>query len=133
MDSTKNAYNQYLRTAVFTATKEKLLLMLYDGLVNALKQAIQAIEGKNIPKAHVNLMKSQEIITELMGTLNMEYEISDNLYQLYDYYKRRLIAANFRKDPAIIEEVLGMVVKLRSAWAAAEKQLRTGGDHAYEA
>ena len=107
--------------------------MLYDGLVTALKQAIPACEQKQVQKAHDDLMKAQEIITQLMATLNMEYEIAGNLYQLYDYYTRRLIQANLKKDPAIVEEVLGMVLKLRSAWATAEKELRSGNRHDGEA
>lgn len=121
----ENAYSQYRTTAATTARPPKLLLMLYDGLVLALKQAQRALEQQDLSNTHGFLMKGQNIITELMSTLKMEYEISLNLYRLYDYLRQRLITANTKKDPAIIEEVLGMVKELRAAWAAAAEQAPT--------
>jgi flagellar protein FliS len=128
-----NAYNQYRTIAVTTASPEKLLLMLYDGLVIDLKQAKQAIEQRDPATAHTYLIKGQDIITELMRTLNMKYEVSANLYRLYDYLRRRLIRANVKKDAAIIEEVLKIVTGLRATWAAAAAQVLVGDDHAREA
>jgi flagellar protein FliS len=127
------AYNQYRRVTTTTARGEKLLLMLYDGLIIDLKQAKQAIEQKDPATAHTFLMKSQEIIAELMRTLRMEYEISGNLSKLYDYLLRRLAKANIRKDAAIVEEALQIVTGLRSAWAAAAAQVLAGGNHARQA
>ena len=129
----ENAYNQYRKTAIMTASGEKLLLMLYDRLVTNLKQAIQAIERKDTPHAHAFLMKGQNIIAELMRTLKMEYEISSNLYRLYDYMRRRLIKANIKKDPAIVEEVLGIVSGMRDAWAAAAAEVQAGENYANRA
>ena len=68
-----NAYNQYRKIAVTTARPEKLLIMLYDGLVIDLKQAKQAIERHDPATAHTYLLKGQNIITQLMATLKMEY------------------------------------------------------------
>jgi flagellar protein FliS len=118
-----NAYSQYRNTAIFTANPERLLLMLYDGLVQFLRQARQAVEQKDIAGANSNLIKSQNIINELMNTLNMDYDISADLYQLYDYLNRRLIEANVKKDTGIIDEVLGLVADLRTTWAEANHQV----------
>jgi flagellar protein FliS len=125
-----NAYNQYRQVAVTTARPEKLLLMLYDGLVTSLKKAKLAIEQHDPATAHAYLMKGQDIITELMSTLKMNYEISANLYRLYDYMRRRLITANIRKDAAIVVEILGMATGLRASWAIAAEKVQAGEDHA---
>lgn len=117
-----NPYNQYRATAVQTARPGKLLLMLYDGLVLSLKQAKQCIEEGVASEAHHHLIKAQEIVTELMCTLNMDYEIAHNLYQLYDYFKSRLIQANISKNAGIVEEVLSFVKELRDAWEEVVKQ-----------
>lgn len=117
-----NLYDQYKATAVQTAKPGKLLLMLYDGLLLALKQAKQNIEDGALSEAHRQLIKAQDIVTELMCTLNMEYDIAKNLYQLYDYFKRRLIEANVRKDAGIVEEVLSFIKELRDAWEVAVRQ-----------
>ncbi len=128
-----NAYDQYRKIAVLTARPEKLLLMLYDGLVIDLIKAKQAIGQHDPATAHTYLIKGQDILTELIRTLNMKYEISTNLYQLYDYLRQRLIRANVKKDAAIIEEVLKIVTGLRATWADAAEQVLVGDDHAREA
>jgi flagellar protein FliS len=125
MSSQMNAYNQYRTTAISTASPEKLLLMLYDGLTLSLKQAKLEIDRGDVQAIHNSLIKGQNIISELICTLNSDYEISANLSQLYDYMKWRLIAANLKKDSAIIDEVLGLVSELRSVWAKAMNQLTT--------
>ncbi len=128
-----NAYDQYRKIAVLTARPEKLLLMLYDGLVIDLIKAKQAIGQHDPATAHTYLIKGQDILTELIRTLNMKYEISTNLYQLYDYLRQRLIRANVKKDAALIEEVLKIVTGLRATWADAAEQVLVGDDHAGEA
>jgi flagellar protein FliS len=121
-----NAYNQYRQIAVTTARPEKLLLMLYDGLTNFLKQAQEANQLQDHLTTHAFLMKSQAIIIELQRTLRMEYEISISLYRLYDYLYRRLVTANAHQDEAapILEESLGIVSRLRDAWYAAAAKLQ---------
>jgi flagellar protein FliS len=122
--SKMNPYNQYRMTSIQTAGPGKLLIMLYDGLMVFLKQAKQAIEEKNLEQAHTCLVKSQDIITELMSTLNMDYELSDSLYKLYDYQRQQLIRANLEKDSAVIDEVIGFITELRQTWAQAVEQTK---------
>lgn len=116
-----NPYQQYQQNTVNTSTPQELTLMLYNGLVRFLKLAHQGIEEKNIEKANNNIIKSQNIITEFMSTLNMQYEISDGLYLLYDYMNRRLLEANIKKDKSIVEEVIANAEDLRETWAQAMK------------
>jgi len=112
-------YDQYRKTTVETLSPAKLLLMLYDGALNSLRNAQKAIEEKDISQAHIQLIKAQDIIAELMATLNMEVPISRQLYALYDYIQRRLIEANINKDIAIIDEAYQFISELRDAFAQA--------------
>ncbi|MDA8233939.1 MAG: flagellar export chaperone FliS [Clostridia bacterium] len=114
-----NPYAQYKQTAVQTASPEKLLLMLYDGAIKFLNQAKVAMDTRNIEESNKYIIKTQDIISELIVTLNMEYEISHNLHGIYDYLNRRLIQANIKKDPEILEEVLNHITELRQTWAEA--------------
>ncbi|MFZ7944692.1 flagellar export chaperone FliS [Neobacillus sp. 19] len=118
----QNPQEVYLRNQVNTARPEDLTLMLYNGAIKFLNQAKMAIEKKDIPKANSSLVKTQDIITELMTTLNMDYEISKSLVSLYDYMKNRLIEANIAKDVAAIVEIESMLLELRNTWAMAMKQ-----------
>jgi len=116
---------EYKKTAVETSTPEKLLLMLYEGAISFLKEAIAAAEGKDYPAVNERLQRVQAIVGELMATLNPNYEVSRQLMTLYDYFLRRLIEANVKKDQAIMEEVLGMLSELKGVWEEAARKARS--------
>jgi len=116
-----NAYNQYKENSIFTASPEELTLMLYNGLVKFIMRGIDSIEKKNIQEANTNIIKAQNIVSEFMNTLDMNYEISGSLSSIYDYMLSRLIDANVAKDKDILEEVLGFAKVLRDTWEQAMK------------
>lgn len=118
MQSNKAAA-QYLENAINTATPQELTLMLYDGTVKFINQAILFINENNVPKAHHAIVRAQNIIVELISTLNMDYEIAHQLNYMYDYIYRRLIQANVSKDNEILKEVLSLVSELRDTWVEA--------------
>ena len=91
------------------AKPEELTLMLYNGAIKFLQQAKMAIENKDLAKANSLILKTQDIITELMITRNTDYEVSISLHALYDYMKQRLIEANMAKDITVLEEVNDML------------------------
>lgn len=116
-----NPYQQYQQNSVKSASKGELTLFLYDGAVKFIKQGIMFIEENKIQDVHNVVMKAQEIIIHLSETLDMEYEISGNLYSLYEYIIRRLVEANIKKDKLILGEALGLVSELRDTWKEALK------------
>jgi flagellar protein FliS len=98
--------------------------MLYDAALRFLAQARAALEGdqndwRRFEVINRNLQKAQNIIAELQGTLNHEAggEVAANLDRVYDYYNRRLLEANFKKDVAPVVEVEGLLGELRDGWA----------------
>lgn len=115
------AYNQYKENSIFTAGPEELTLMLYNGLVRFIMQAQLAVDENNIEKANSSIIRAQDIINEFKATLDMKYEISERLLQLYDYMLSRLVDANISKDREILDEVLGLAKELRNTWAQAMK------------
>ena len=114
-----NAYNVYKNNQVNTASKSKLVIMLYDGAIKNLTLAEMAIENKELEKVNTYLLKAQDIIAEFMSTLNFEAggEVANNLYQLYEYCFNKLIRANIDKDIEAIVEVRKYMQELRDTWA----------------
>ena len=114
----QTAYKQYKQVQVKTANREKLLIMLYQGCVKFLRLAKKSIEEENIQDANNYIIRSQDIIRELMNTLDMEKggNIASNLYQLYDFMNRQLIEANVNKDVEKIEIVEDMMLELLDSW-----------------
>jgi flagellar protein FliS len=121
---TKGYARIYRSNAVLTASPGQLVLMLYDGILQALAQTREAFRRPehDIPRLQVinqQLLKAQAILSELQGGLNFEAggEVATNLDRVYDYYKRRLCEANLRKQVAPVIEVEQLVGQLRGAWA----------------
>jgi len=119
-----NPYQKYQQQSIMTASQEELLIMLYNGCIRFIKQGIQAIEDKDVPRAHTNIVKAQDIIVEFISTLDMRYDVAKSLMSLYDYIYRRLVEANISKDAAILNEVLDLVTELRDTWVEAAKLVR---------
>lgn len=121
-----NPYSRYKEQTINTATKEELTLMLYDGCIKFINIAIASLEEDNFQLANTNIIKAENIISEFMLTLNMDIEISSNLYAIYEYLNNRLIEANIQKNKDILEEVKGFIIELRDTWKEAMKLSRMG-------
>jgi len=120
-----NPYNKVLEDKILTATKEELTLMLYEGGIKFLNQALVAMEKNDPAKTNTLLIKVQDIVREFQITLDHKYPIATQLNALYDYMHRRLIEANMRKDAEIVKEVLGMMKDFRDTWKEAMKLAKT--------
>ncbi len=118
---TMNAAAAYQDNKVLTATPAELTLMLYDGVIKFCNMAVMAIEKNDVSKAHLNIIKAENIILELKATLDFNYSISSELDVLYEYLYKRLTDANLIKDTEILEEVLNLVRELRDTWKEAMK------------
>lgn len=106
----------YKQNSVNTASPGELTLLLYNGCLKFITFAKKGIEENNIEQRNTNLIKAQNIILELMITLNMDLEVSQNLAQMYDYIHRRLVEANTKNDVEILNEVEGYVIEFRDTW-----------------
>lgn len=109
----------YQQNQITTASSQELVLLLYNGGIKFLRLAIQSIEDKKMEQAHNHMIRAQDIITELELGLNRNIEISSSLAGLYDFMKRHLIEANFKKDIAMIQDVIGLFEDFRETWKQA--------------
>lgn len=111
-----SAYAQYKNNRVLTASPAELTLMLYDGAIKFCNMAIDAVEKKNIQKAHENIVKIENIVDYLRATLDMKYPVSQDYDRIYEYLQRRLLLANIKKDKDILEEINGHLHSVRDTW-----------------
>ncbi|MBY7738399.1 flagellar export chaperone FliS [Paenibacillus polymyxa] len=114
-------YEKYKQSSVQTSTPGQLIIMLYDGAIRFVRAGLDGISSNDIAKANINLVKAQSIISELMSTLNYSYDISKNLYALYEYMNYLLIQTNIKKKIESGEEVLGYLQELRETWITVNK------------
>jgi len=127
-----NPYQQYRATKVETAGQVDLVVMLYQGAVRFIRLGVEAIDLGDHKAAHTHLLRAQDILVELLGSLNRDAggQIAVQLASVYDYCYRRLVLANVRKDTAPAREVLAIIRDLGGAWqqiAAQQRQAQAAG------
>jgi flagellar protein FliS len=120
------AGNAYRAQAVETAGPVQLVMMLYDGALGAIATAERALTSERaLDAAHRELIRAQDIVTELMLALDHDRggDIAAGLAIIYDYCLDRLMKANLAKDAAPLAEVTSSLSSLREAWATVATQM----------
>lgn len=117
---------QYKKTSVETASKEQILLMLYQAAIKNCKKAIESIDQKNIAKKGEYIGKLQDIIVELSNSLDFEVggDVAKELNSLYDYMMFATTQANIKIDKQPLEGVLKVLTTLYDGWTEAVKSLK---------
>ena len=118
MSTYSNYQNAYKKASVNTLDQNKLIIMLYDGAIKNANFAVQYMESGEIEKVHDSLIKTKNIVTELLATLNMDQggEIAKNLKSLYSYMFSQLVEANMEKKSEPVLAVIDLLKELRAAW-----------------
>lgn len=119
---TQNQYQQYNTSRILTASPAELTLMLYEGAIKFCNIAVIAIEHKDMEKAHVNIVKAENIIEEFRSTLDRSIPVSEDFDRVYVYLLDRLFRANIDKDTEILEEVLVHLRSMRDTWKQVMEQ-----------
>ena len=112
----QNAYAQYNNNKIMTASPAELTLMLYEGAIKFCNMAIDAVEHKDVARAHKNIVKVENIINYLRTTLDMKYAVAHDFERMYVYLHRRLIEANTKKDAEILQEINDHLRSIRDTW-----------------
>ena len=113
---------QYETQKVMAASPMELILMLYDGGLRYLAQALDAFERpddiERMNGIHENLLRAQDFITELACALDVERggELAVQLNRIYEFMLYHLAKANSGKQRQPVLEVQKMLTELRDSW-----------------
>ncbi|MDR0857992.1 MAG: flagellar export chaperone FliS [Oscillospiraceae bacterium] len=118
------ANEAYRRQKILTASPIELIVLLYDGLHKDIAIAQLSIEKKQNEMAHKKLINAQAIVNELINSLNLDYEIAQELLPLYEFLHRSLIEANSSKDAKVLTDLLEIVDDLRATWVDVAESTR---------
>ena len=130
-----NALAAYKETRIRTASQGQLIVMLYDEAIRQLNKSLELLNlnksGKQDP-ARIEvigkaIIKSRDIITELIVSLNLEQggEIAQNLFALYTWFNKELLEAHMDMNVNRIEDVKIQISELRSAWVEIAAKIST--------
>jgi flagellar protein FliS len=118
---------QYQRAQVESASPTQLVVMLYDGAIRFLSAAIDKIAAGEIEERHRNIVKAQNILAELMSTLDREKggEVAENLFRIYHYCYNLTVEANLYDDAERLHRAVASLRDLRESWAAIDRMERS--------
>lgn len=113
-----NPYRQYQKTQVTTASREKILLMLYEGAIRFTKQAQAAMKAKKIADKGKYISKATAILSELMATLDFKVggQLAVDLENLYVFMIDKLIEGNITNNIECLDHVEKLLMTLFTAW-----------------
>lgn len=118
MAAIKTAYQTYQRQGVLTASPLELVIMLYKGCIRQLNLGKLSIEEKDYQTANAAFQKAQDIVSELMFSLDFSYEISNELMRLYEYIQWKIMDINTNKASEEVDGVIEILDELKSSWVA---------------
>jgi flagellar protein FliS len=118
--------NAYRQTAVTTASREQVLIMLYEGAIKHLKKAAESCHSKDLAAKGVAVGKAHDIINELSNSLDFSVggEIAQNLERLYGFAIDQIIQGNLNNDPAKFDAARKVLENLLEGWKGAIHQLK---------
>ncbi|PWU21571.1 MAG: flagellar export chaperone FliS [Bdellovibrio sp.] len=128
-------YQKYKQTQVVSASREKILLMMYEGAIKFTKQAIRAAEEKKVPDRCTFIGRAYDIVMELNNTLDHKIggDIAKNLEQLYMFITDQYTKANINGTVEPLRNALKVLETLYEGWIGAvekmkkEESLKNGG------
>ena len=122
----------YRTNQVMTADPGTILLMLYQGAIDFLRRAQEAMERKDMAEKGLYINKTLAIVSELLASLNLEVggEVAQNLEALYLFMISHITTANVKNDPRFLTETIQMLSTLKAGWeeAIASERKRTAGE-----
>ena len=124
-----NPYRQYQKTAVTTASREKILLMLYEGAIRFVRQGAVAMQERRIADKGKYISKATAIISELMATLDFKVggQLAVDLESLYIFMIDKLIEGNIKNDLECLNHVDKLLNTLYVAWKDVIENPRADG------
>ncbi len=113
-----NAAQTYRQTQMTTIHQGDIIVLLFDTALRHLNKAKEQIAENDMPGKGISISKAIDVINGLDSSLNMEKGegLAENLHNLYFLSTTRLLQANLKKDPEIIDGVIGILNGLREAF-----------------
>ena len=116
-----NPIMQYKEQSINTMSKGEQLITLLNEALKNLHYGSLMLKDKNYATAQKCTEKSKKIFSYLSSVLDWNYEVTNDLYQLYYFFNQQIIKAEVKRDAAVLDELVPLVEKMRDTWEEAEK------------
>jgi flagellar protein FliS len=123
----------YKDNQISTADPGTILLMLYEGAIEALRQAVQHLAAGNMAEKGKCILRAHDIITQFVVSLDHDVggDLARNLEGLYSYMLDQILLGNVQNDAHSLEQVVALLSTLKAGWESAvvaqRKRVAQGG------
>src|SRR6185369_1569412 len=123
------AIRRYANTQNETASKERLMVLLFEAALRHIRRAASALESGRAADAAPGLAKAGDIVAELLATLDHSKapQLCRQLTDVYIFVADRLIAAGGSKNPTAVREAERVFAPIAEAFATAVASLGSAG------
>ena len=115
----KRQVHAYKHNEINTASRLRLIIMMYDGVIRYMEEYKKRLEAGDIAGRGIYLAKAQSVISELQQSLNKKQggEVSQNLENLYNFINGSLTQANIDGNASNVDHSITILRNLRDAWS----------------
>ncbi len=114
-----------LDSQISGATPHQLIVLLYDGAINAMKRAEIYFQSGNIARRGEMISRAINIIDNgLRAGLDHDKggKIAEELESLYEYISRTLLEANLNKSGEKLPHLIALMTGMSETWQAITPQ-----------
>jgi flagellar protein FliS len=111
----------YKQNQITTADPGTILILLYQGAIDALKRAAEHLAAGNACEKGKYILQANDIITQFIQSLDHDIggEMARNLEGLYRYMLDQILLANVNNDPEPLHSIVALLTTLKEGWEAA--------------
>lgn len=107
---------------VAQANRSELVVIIYELLLDSMEEAEECYTSGDKEQGSAKIRKAQAYLQELKGSLDHQYELSSQLYQLYRYVNEQLLATRIKEKPVNLESAKKVIQGLMSSFEEVAKQ-----------
>jgi flagellar protein FliS len=128
---TAHQTDAYFRDTVLSATPEQLQLLLYEGAIRFARQGRDALAKRDLETSCEKLLRAQRIVEQMKNGLRPEVNptLCEQLASLYDFIYWRLVDANVKHEPALVDDALKILEQQAQTWRILLEKLQKGETH----
>jgi len=120
---TKNSLDEYRQTQLLGMSQAELLVMLYQGAIRFLHEAIEMVEKERFDQSWQKFDRARRIVVHLCGTLNRDAgDLADKLAALYAFLIEQITIANARRDIQAAQNCIDILRTLKEGWEGVAAQ-----------
>ena len=113
---------QEFAAQVTQANRSELVVVIYEAVLASIAEGKRCLAEEQIEEARLEISRARSLITELMGSLDMQYGISHYLRQLYIFAYHELCHGIAMRQPELFDHASDIFEKLLPSFQEVAKQ-----------